>query len=75
MLIWKELVRAIFHDYTPELPGSGAKVYAERTPHFLEAKRLRELAAAHEKQLKRMAANREAELSALQGRVSRGSAG
>ena len=43
MLIWRELIRAIFFDYTSELPGSGAKAYAERMPYFLEAKRLREL--------------------------------
>ena len=43
VIIWKELVKAIFMDYTPDLPGSGAKAYAERTPYFLEVKRLREL--------------------------------
>ena len=35
VIIWKELVKAIFMDYSPDLPGSGAKAYAERTPYFL----------------------------------------
>lgn len=31
VLIWKELVRAIFMDYSHDLPGSGAKAYAPHT--------------------------------------------
>ena len=68
VLIWRELIRSLFMDFTPELPGSGAKVYAERTPYYLEAKRLREQVAACERKLKRMMAQRQEELDALQGR-------
>ena len=67
VLIWRELIRSLFMDFTPELPGSGAKVY-ERTPYYLEAKRLREQVAACERKLKRMMAQRQEELDALQGR-------
>ena len=31
VLIWKELIRSIFADFTNDLPGQGAKAYAERT--------------------------------------------
>ena len=68
VLIWKELVRAIYLDYTADLPGSGAKAYAERTPYFLEARRLKEAYEASEKAIKRLQAAREAELEAVQGR-------
>ena len=68
VLIWKELVRAIFFDYTAELPGSGARVYAERTPFFLEAKRLRELTKQQTKTMRRMKAQRDAEIEAMKGR-------
>ena len=33
-------VRALFADFTSELPGSGAKVYAQRNPYFLEVRQL-----------------------------------
>ena len=32
VLIWKELIRSIFSDFTNDLPGQGAKAYAERHP-------------------------------------------
>ena len=32
VLIWKELIRSIFSDFTNDLPGQGAKAYAERPP-------------------------------------------
>ena len=68
VLIWKELIRSLFSDYTPDLPGAGAKIYAERTPFFLEAKRLRELCEAHERTMRRMKAQRNAELEAMKAR-------
>lgn len=68
VLIWRELIRAIFLDYTNDLPGSGAKAYAERMPFFLEARRLRELAEEQAKKIGRMNAQRERELEALKGR-------
>ena len=70
VLIWRELVRAIFSDYTHELPGSGARAYAERVPYFLEAKRLRETMENQEKTMKRMRAQREAEIKATEGQNS-----
>ena len=42
--------------------------YAERTPYFLEAKRLRALVEDHERTMRRMRAQREAELEAINGR-------
>jgi hypothetical protein len=99
VLIWKELIRSIFADFTNDLPGQGAKAYvertslplpppalsppacmsvlttapsphryAERTPYFLEAKRLRALVEDHERTMRRMRAQREAELEAINGR-------
>ena len=53
-LCWKELMQSIFLDYSPDLPGTGAKVYAERTPYFLEVKRLRDLTEEQNKTMKRM---------------------
>ena len=44
-LCWHELVRVIYVEYTDDLPGSGAKVYAERTPYFREVERLRQRVA------------------------------
>ena len=38
-VIWREIVRITFVDYTHDLPGSGARAYAERTPYFKEAAR------------------------------------
>jgi hypothetical protein len=101
VLIWKELIRSIFADFTNDLPGQGAKAYAERTsppspclepppprpacmsvlttapsphryaertPYFLEAKRLRALVEDHERTMRRMRAQRDAELEAINGR-------
>ena len=68
VLCWRELVQSIFDDFSPELPGSGAKVYAERTPFFQEARRLRELNEELAKTMRRMKAQRAAELEALKGR-------
>ena len=42
--------------------------YAERTPYFLEAKRLREIVEDHERTMRRMRAQRDAELKAINGR-------
>jgi len=42
--------------------------YAERTPYFLEAKRLRALVEDHERTMRRMRAQRDAELEAINGR-------
>ena len=42
-LVWREIVRCLYSDYTPELPGAGAKVYAMRTPFFVEARRLQQM--------------------------------
>ena len=67
VLIWRELIRAIFSDYTHELPGGGARAYAERTPYFLEAKRLRELNEELERRMRRMRAQRAAEMEATVG--------
>jgi hypothetical protein len=41
-LLWSELLRCIFADYTDGLMGSGAKAYAARTPYFVEVQRLRQ---------------------------------
>ena len=68
VLIWRELLRAIFVDFTPDLPGSGAKVYSERNPYFLEAKRLREQCDEAERLMRKMKAQRDAELASLKGR-------
>lgn len=66
-VIWRELTQAIYSDYTKDLPGAGAKTYAERVPYFLEAKRLREMLAAAERRIRQMKAQREAEKKALEG--------
>ena len=68
VLCWKELIQSLYYDYTPDLPGSGAKVYAERTPFFLETKRLKELTQEQAKTMIRMKKQRDAELVALQAR-------
>ena len=67
-LCWKELMQSIFLDYSPDLPGTGAKVYAERTPYFLEVKRLRDLTEEQNKTMKRMKLQRDAELAEIQAR-------
>ena len=67
-LCWKELMQSIFLDYSPDLPGTGAKVYAERTPYFLEVKRLRDLTEEQNKTMKRMKMQRDAELAEIQAR-------
>ena len=41
-LCWHELIKCIYADYSLDLLGSGAREYAKRLPHFLEARRLRE---------------------------------
>lgn len=41
-VIWQELIRCIYADWSPDLIGSGAKVYAERLPYFVECRRLTE---------------------------------
>ena len=42
-LVWREIVRCLYSDYTPELPGAGAKAYAIHTPYFAEARRLQQM--------------------------------
>ena len=51
-LIWREIMRAVFFDYTHDLPGSGARAYAERTPYFVEAQRQRQAAEQLREQVK-----------------------
>ena len=68
MLCWKELIQSLYYDASPDLPGSGAKVYAERTPFFLEVKRLRDLNEEQAKAMRRMKKQRDEELKALKGR-------
>ena len=67
-LIWRELIRTIFSDYTHELPGSGARVYAERVPYFLEAKRMREHLEKQERMMQRMRTQQEEEIESTKGR-------
>ena len=40
-LLWSELLRCIYADYSDGLAGGGAKEFAARTPYFVEAQRLR----------------------------------
>jgi hypothetical protein len=68
VLCWKELIQSLYYDASPDLPGSGAKVYAERTPYFLEVKRLRDLNEEQAKAMRRMKKQRDEELKALKGR-------
>ena len=67
-LCWRELIQSLYHDYTHELPGAGAKVYAERTPFFVEVKRLKTLTDEQAKTMLRMKAQRDAEIEALKAR-------
>ena len=52
-LVWRELVRVIYSDYSADLPGSGARVYIERTPFFTALARQKQINAELREQLLR----------------------
>ena len=61
-LLWSELLRCLFVDYTPNMVGAGAKAYAARTPFFVEAQRLRRVEEAAAVKMRAWEKQREQEL-------------
>ena len=64
-LLWTELLRCLYADYSDDLVGSGAKRYADRTPYFVEVQRLRMLAEESAEKTRLWQRQREDELRIL----------
>lgn len=64
-LLWNELLRCLYADYSDGLAGSGAKAYAGKTPYFVEAQRLRLQHANQQDTLKLWQEQRGREMSVL----------
>ena len=63
-LLWGELLRCLFADYSGNMVGKGAKAYSERTPYFVEVQRLRRVGEAAAEKLRAWERQREFELAA-----------
>jgi len=64
-LLWTELLRCMYADFSPDMIGAGAKAYAARMPYFGEVKRLREAEASIVEKMARWEEQREQELELL----------
>lgn len=60
-LIWPEILRSIYSDYSNDLSGMGAREFASRCPYFLQAKRCREQAEQQQQAISEMHEEHQAE--------------
>ena len=67
-LLWTELLRSLYADYTDDLIGSGAKEYAARTPFFTEVNRLRRSEESSQAKIRLWQQQRETEMAVLNER-------